>query len=372
MRFKNEYAGGVALDERRLLYAVFRRMCLVNRCGPLSRFHLPLLWCCALLCLLALPLLPHSPPARAAGPWYVTPNGDDANTCLTPATPCASIDAALNKPAFAPGDTILVAAGIYMGGSNLAPVVCLNKDAALSGGWDSTFAAQNGETVITAEHSLAGVIVAPDVTASMDRFTLTGFSFLYTNGASSLRSRAAPIVFGEQESETHAPLALAGDACTFGLENPIDNRGNFTLSHSVVVNSESSGISNSSVFTLSDSLVTGNYSNGVRSDGTMTIYRSTISNNFGGCGGINNQGYLLVVSSTISYNSTRFNGYGGGMCNRGDAALVNTTVSLNSTQGVVDKDGGLGGGIYNISGTLSLYNATVSYNAATRGGGYLQ
>ncbi|MBA3530853.1 MAG: hypothetical protein H0T73_02875, partial [Ardenticatenales bacterium] len=47
---------------------------------------------------------------------------------------------------------------------------------------------------------------------------------------------------------------------------------------------------------------------------------------------------------------------------------VNSTISDNSTQGG-DVDSGRGGGIYNITGTLSLHNSTISDNVASHGGG---
>ncbi len=75
-----------------------------------------------------------SQPVRAAGPWYVTPGGDDANDCLSPASPCATINGALSKPGFVAGDIIQVAIGTFTGSGN--EVVLLDIDATLSGGWD--------------------------------------------------------------------------------------------------------------------------------------------------------------------------------------------------------------------------------------------
>ena len=49
--------------------------------------------------------------ARAAGPWYVAPGGNDSNSCLSTAEPCATINVAIGK-AFG-GDTIYVATGTY-------------------------------------------------------------------------------------------------------------------------------------------------------------------------------------------------------------------------------------------------------------------
>ena len=51
-----------------------------------------------------------------------------------PGAPCATINAALNKPDFVAGDTIRVAAGTYTGAGE--QVVLLDKSATLSGGWN--------------------------------------------------------------------------------------------------------------------------------------------------------------------------------------------------------------------------------------------
>ena len=74
-------------------------------------------------------------PIRAAGPWYVTPGGDDGNDCLSPGAPCATINGAIGKATS--GDTIYVASGTYTGTGD--GVVLLDKDATLSGGWDEAF-----------------------------------------------------------------------------------------------------------------------------------------------------------------------------------------------------------------------------------------
>jgi len=48
----------------------------------------------------------------AAGPWYVDPAGNDSNDCLSPATACLTISAAITKAS--PADTVNVAAGTYV------------------------------------------------------------------------------------------------------------------------------------------------------------------------------------------------------------------------------------------------------------------
>ena len=102
------------------------------------------------------------------GAWYVSAHGNDTNDCLTSATPCATINGAINKPALMTGDLIFVAEGTYHGTGS--QVVKLNKNVSLSGGWDQSFLLQNGVTVIDGENLRRGVVVEPNVTASIDHF----------------------------------------------------------------------------------------------------------------------------------------------------------------------------------------------------------
>ncbi len=90
--------------------------------------------------------MPLAQPAIAAGPWYVAPSGSDSNACDSPAAPCATINAALGKPACVAGDTIRVAIGEYRGTGE--QIVLLNKSVTLAGGWDAGFATQAGTSTI--------------------------------------------------------------------------------------------------------------------------------------------------------------------------------------------------------------------------------
>jgi hypothetical protein len=80
-------------------------------------------------------------------------------------------------------------------------------------------------------------------------------------------------------------------------------------------------------------------------------------------GGIINYGTLFVINSTINNNATDL-GKGGGISNRGNLFVINSTISNNTSSLVGD-----GGGIYNLDGSATLVNITVSGNVSRREGG---
>jgi hypothetical protein len=61
---------------------------------------------------------------RAASTWYAANTGNDANDCLSPATACQTIQAAVNKATA--GDTVNVAAGVYNENVSIPTPLTLN------------------------------------------------------------------------------------------------------------------------------------------------------------------------------------------------------------------------------------------------------
>jgi uncharacterized repeat protein (TIGR01451 family) len=256
----------------------------------------------ALFIVTAFVTTPHM--SRAAGPWYVAPSGSDGNDCLNAVSPCASINATLNKPGFVAGDTVLVATGIYTGSGS--EVVLLDKDAILSGGWNYTFTTRIGKSTIDGQGIRRGVTLSGTDTSTIEYFSIqNGFA--------------------------------AGPGGGGGIRN--DN-GNLTISSSVIANCDSI-----------------DYSSGISNHGTLTLATSAVTNN--SAGGINNDGQMKIINSTISGNSSLS---GGGIFNNGTMTITNSALLNNTTSG---SDGGA---IHN-GGTLFLDNSTLAGNKATFGGG---
>ncbi len=102
---------------------------------------------------------------------------------------------------------------------------------------------------------------------------------------------------------------------------------------------------------------------GIENKGTLTVEGCTIEHNraeSGAGGGIANKGTLTLVDSAVAYNEA---GSGGGIFNsRGARAIVTDSTLANNFALVA------GGGLEN-QGNLTAVNSTVSNNAAKSGGG---
>lgn len=94
---------------------------------------------------------------RAAGPWYVSMTGDDGNDCLSPATACLTLQAAVNKASA--GDTVNVEAGVYP----VAGVVTVNKTLNLKGAQAGVAAQEHAGTESILENSGGIYVTANDV-----------------------------------------------------------------------------------------------------------------------------------------------------------------------------------------------------------------
>src|SRR6266487_2075065 len=107
-------------------------------------------------------------PVRAAGLWYVATTGDDNNDCLSPGAPCATINSAIARASA--GDTVDVAEGTYTGTGS--EVVLIDRDIALSGGWDVSFTTQSGISTLDGQDARRGLMVNSGLTAKVEHFAL--------------------------------------------------------------------------------------------------------------------------------------------------------------------------------------------------------
>jgi hypothetical protein len=243
--------------------------------------------------------------------WYVSPSGDDANSCQSPAEPCATINGAISKAY--DGDQIFVAMGTYVGSDS--HVVNLSKIIRLSGGWDSAFSTQVGLSIIDGEH------------------VRYGFYFgMY--GGNNIPD--ASII--DHFAVIHATTGIVKDDGTLIVRNS-------SLHHN-----DGAGMANSGTFlTLENVTISNNVGEGIGSYGSVTMTNTTISEN-GGTGFRHVSG-TTIIRNTIIYgnakNSTTFDcvgpTYNGSITSEGNNIIGNiagcTIVPIASDQ--FNADAGL-------------------------------
>jgi PKD domain-containing protein len=246
--------------------------------------------------------------AHAASPWYVTTTGNDANDCMSPATPCATINGAIGKATA--GDTINVVAGTYLSSDSFA-VVFIQKSITISGGWNDTFTSQSDLSIIDGQNIRKGIAVYQNTTVvTIDKFVVQN---------------------------------------SFSIDNQggggIYNIGTLILNNSVI-RSNTTFCNNCN----------GYWGGGIFNDnGNLTINNSTISGNstYAGGGGIYNKGGTLILNNvTLSDNTTSSSG--GGILNDGGTVTVqNSIISGNAAYTGADCSGAIGSEGYNLIGNTS-------------------
>ena len=306
------------------------------------------------------------PSAQAAGPWYVSNSGDDTKNCTSDLTACASINAVLNKPGFIAGDTVLVATGIYTGTGN--EVVFINKDAVLSGGWDSTFSLQSGWATIDGQGARRGVTMQNGVSSSLSYFRIengsadVGAGIAIWTGAltvthSIVNANTAVSsgggIFNDAGQVVITESTISGNTvgqwvcCHSGDGGGIFNAGTMRVSYSTVDGNHNfpdgrgSGIGNFNVLTVTNSTISSNINNSSFAEG---IYNSRWRNYNGEYP--NNK--LTVNSSTIVNNSASYGSSAYGIRNQHGVAVIQNSLLANNIGGYgADAD------CYNDLGTVN-------------------
>ena len=264
---------------------------------------------------------------------YVAQDGDDANDCRSPQTPCATIGAAIALAAG--GDTVNVGPGTY------TDTLTIDRDLTIIG-------AGGGQRVLT---------VAGGATSLVARgVTLRGGQPAGSGGA--VENRGHMTLADSAVRQSAASAGEDGSASGGGIAN----FGHLTVEESVVAGNAAfigGGIANFGVMTATLSLVESSSAfigGGIANFGTAAISGTTVRSNaaFIG-GGIANFGVLRIGASTLSGNAAFI---GGGIANFGVLTVENSTISGNAA-----RDGG--GGIANLrAASLRLSNATITGNIA--------
>lgn len=264
----------------------------LSRHIPLFRFSptvaLPLL-VAGLLAAFGLP-----PQVNAAGPWYVSPSGNNSHDCLSSATTCQTIGGAVAKASN--GDAINVAAGVY------SETLALAKSLVIVGvGASSTFVDGGGAGTV--------VGVSTGITVALSALTIRNGSAALGAGISNqgALSLSGVVVHGNTAGTGDGGgifnalvgvLTLDNSSIAFntaGFGAGIENAGMATLVNSAVYSNTASdlggglftGIGSTTVFTnvtLSANRATNN-GGGIMNEGTMSLAFVTLSGNAAASGG---------------------------------------------------------------------------------------
>lgn len=280
-------------------------------------------------------------PARAAGPWFVAPTGNNAASCLSAAAPCATVTGALAKAGFQAGDTINVAAGTYAD----RPVI--NKRARIVGaGTGATFTGTPAlSTGWAMAVTVAGVTELQNITLTSGGYQLGG-AFVATAGT----VRATDV------SITNSRSVSGGGVYLFAGASLEMTRGQIT-GNTATATAANFGWGG------------GAY---VSAGATLTLDRTLVANNkadaagfgFSYGGGIVSLGSVTVTDAVLRDNLATSNsgGFGGAIFDNGTALQLSGTEFTRNKASI--------GGAFGGARPLTATNLTFTDNQALAGGAF--
>jgi len=306
------------------------------------------------------PTTPSSTPTPSK--WFVSPDGNDSNGCISPLTPCKTITEALSRAVN--GDTIYLAEGTYPEALMVSKSVTITGELAISSPViDGT---GKNQTVV----NISCFACTAEVT--LNRVTIengngsSGGGLAIASANVTLRS-----VLVRSNKASHAGGGISiqdGASLTIDTSSIEDNEVTGTTIYSGGAGIYNLGILSMINVSMSDNhaydLGGGLYNQGTATLTTVTFTANETSGKIGG-GAIYNAGKLTLQSCTFNGNIVENNiADGGAILNAGTAKLEGVDAHQNSA-------GGDGGAIGNLkTGNLTLRDSTLSGNAAKMGGGF--
>jgi hypothetical protein len=252
--------------------------------------------------------------------WYVSPAGNDNNTCQNLNSPCLHIATALERAA--DGNIIYLAAGTYT--ENLV----IQKSITISGkGSDSTFLDGVVGSVIQIGNYEGMSVVPPMTGPSTLAVSLTGFTI------------EKGVAIDDAQAVYGAGLLITDGTVTLTDIQLFQNIARF----------------GGGMFVCNQCVVT---ATGLKVRGNQAV--GTAGDNSGG--GILSSGSLSLTDSLIEMNTAEKNGGG---------IVAGLNLTLNRVQIIHNLAGISGGGIFHVNGDATLTNVDFQSNEAQFGAGML-
>ncbi len=240
---------------------------------------------------LALPILALLPGQGAAAPtvWFVATTGNNGWDCLTPSTPCRTIQGAINKSS--DGDALNVAAGTYSAAIGEAFPIMLDKTLLIHGAATAT-------TIIDATGSGQDVIYAYGSRGVyLDHFTIQGGN----RGIMLLGYAPGDITGSIQDNKisgnqtgiyiTYGQVGIINNDISGNVHDGIHNGLSPNVIDRNVLALNGSGAGDAAIFNdqsspiIINNLIGWNNGNGIYNfQSSPTITNNTISINYGGSG----------------------------------------------------------------------------------------
>jgi hypothetical protein len=296
-------------------------------------------------------------PLAATSARFVATTGSDAGDCSTPASPCRTVQYAVDRAAG--GDVVLVASGLYTGVNSyggLRQALYLSKTLTVRGvptttDW-TTLNAAAMPTVLDAENDGRVIYVTGDISPTIAGLKITGGWPDGLGGGSPSAADAGGGIYVHNASATISNCHVVTNLAEVGGGLYLNQANADVISNVVAAN-------------LGGARGGGAYL--YQSDATLAD--NTLIENYAGSGGglYVEQGGASLEANTVRLNTAA--DWGGGIALENDATALTGNAILSNT--VEDKTGLNGGGLSLEDSAADLAENTIAANSAPTWGGGL-